>query len=90
MSRIGQTRGWCRAIFIQSSKMLAALSPIERTRCVRCLTRMRLAKIAQGAEHSEKRIFECATCGATETRLVADPLDSDDLTRLTNNIRPPA
>lgn len=70
--------------------MLAALSPIERPRCARCLTRLRLAKIVLGAEHSEKRVFECATCGATETRFVADPLDSGDLTRSTNNIRPPA
>jgi len=70
--------------------MLAALSPIERPRCVRCLTRMRLARIVLGLGHSEKRVFECATCGAIETKLVADPLDSDDVTRLTNNIRPPA
>ena len=70
--------------------MLAALSPIERPHCVRCLTRMRLAKTVLGTGYSEKRIFECATCGATETRLVADPLDSDELTRLTDNIRPPA
>ena len=70
--------------------MLAALSPIERPRCVRCLTRMRLAKIVLGAGYSEKRIFECAKCGVTEVKFVADPLDSDDLTRLTNNIRPPA
>ena len=70
--------------------MLAALSPIERPHCVRCLTRMRLAKIVLGAGHSEKRIFECAKCGATETKFVADPLDSDELTRLTDNIRPPA
>jgi hypothetical protein len=51
---------------------------------------MRLAKIVLGVGHSEKRIFECATCGATETKFVADPLDSDQLTRLTDNIRPPA
>ena len=70
--------------------MLAALLPIECPRCVRCLTRMRLAKIVPGAASSEKRIFECTKCGATETKFVADPLDSDELNRLTNNIRPPA
>ena len=70
--------------------MLAALLPIECPRCVRCLTRMRLAKIVLGEGHSEKRIFECVKCGATEIKLVADPLDSNELTRLTNNIRPPA
>lgn len=70
--------------------MLAALSPIECPHCVRCLTRMRLANVIPGAGRSEKRIFECAKCGATETKLVADPLDSDELNRLTHNIRPPA
>ena len=70
--------------------MLAALSPIERPRCAKCSSRMRLAKIVLGAGHSEKRIFECAKCGATETRFVADPLDSDELIHLTDNIRPPA
>jgi hypothetical protein len=70
--------------------MLTALSPIECPHCVRCLTRMRLANVVLGTDHAEKRIFECAKCGATETKFVADPLDSDELTRLTNNIRPPA
>jgi hypothetical protein len=51
---------------------------------------MRLAKIVPDAGSTEKRIFECAKCGATETKFVADPLDSDELNRLTNNIRPPA
>ena len=69
--------------------MLAALLPIECPHCVRCLTRMRLAKIVPGAGSSEERIFECAKCGATETKFVADPLDSNELNRLTN-IRPPA
>lgn len=70
--------------------MLAALLPIECPRCVRCLTRMRLADIVVGASHSEKRIFECAKCGASEIKLVADPLDSGELNRLTENVRPPA
>ena len=70
--------------------MLAALLPIEHPRCVRCLTRMRLAHTVPGAGRSEKRMFECATCGATEVKYVADPLGSDELNRLTHNIRPPA
>jgi hypothetical protein len=70
--------------------MLAALLPIECPRCVRCLTRMRLANVVSGADRSEKRTFECAKCNATEIRFVADPLDSEELNRLTDNIRPPA
>jgi hypothetical protein len=70
--------------------MLAALLPIECPRCVRCLTRMRLANIVVGTGHSEKRIFECAKCGAIEIKLVADPLDSRELNRLTDDVRPPA
>jgi hypothetical protein len=70
--------------------MLAALSPIERPRCARCSTRMQLVNIVLGADRSENRIFECAKCGATEIKFVADPLDSEELDRLTHNIRPPA
>jgi hypothetical protein len=69
--------------------MLAALLPIECPRCVRCATRMRLANVVLGPGHSEKRIFECAKCGAGEVRLVADPFDSGELNRLTDNVRPP-
>lgn len=70
--------------------MLADLLPIECPRCVRCLTRMRLADAVLGSDRSEKRIFECAKCNATEIRFVADPLDSEELNRLTDNLRPPA
>jgi hypothetical protein len=69
--------------------MLAALLPIECPRCVRCARRMRLVNVVLSPGHSEKRIFECAKCGAAEVRLVADPLDSGELNRLTDNVRPP-
>ena len=66
------------------------LSPIERPRCVRCLTRMNLASLAPQPDRSEKRTFECPHCDFIETRIVPDPLASEEINRLTDNIRPPA
>jgi len=66
------------------------LSPIERPRCVRCRTRMNLANLTPRPDHSEKRTFECPHCDFIETRIVLDPLTSNEVNRLANNIRPPA
>jgi hypothetical protein len=65
------------------------LTAIERPRCVRCQTRMRLATITALAEGSEKRIFECEKCNFIETRTISDPLKSAAVERLTHNVRPP-
>ena len=75
-----------------SSHSLAAvaLSPIERPRCVRCRTRMNLAGLAARPDHSEKRTFECPHCDFIETRIVPDPLASEEVNRLADNVRPPA
>jgi hypothetical protein len=51
---------------------------------------MNLAGLAAQSDRSEKRTFECPHCDFTETRIVADPLTSDAVHRLTDNIRPPA
>lgn len=67
----------------------ALLSPIERPRCLRCRTRMNLASLAARSDRSEKRTFECPHCDFTETRVVADPLVSEAVHRLADNIRPP-
>jgi exosome complex RNA-binding protein Csl4 len=65
------------------------LTAIERPRCLRCQTRMRLATITALPEGAEKRMFECEKCDFIETRTVSDPLKSDAVERLTHNIRPP-
>jgi ribosomal protein S27AE len=65
------------------------LTSIERPRCSRCRTRMILARITPLPHGSEKRMFECTKCHFIETKTVADPLKSDDVERLTTNIRPP-
>jgi len=65
------------------------LTAIERPHCVRCRTRMRLARINPLPYGSEKRIFECRKCSSIETRMVADPLKSEAVERLTINVRPP-
>ena len=67
-----------------------ALSPIERPRCERCQSRMRLATISLLPDGSEKRTFECRKCDAIETLTVADPLKSVAIERLTANVRPPS
>jgi hypothetical protein len=66
------------------------LIPIERPRCGRCRTRMNLSSIVPRPDHSEKRTFECPKCDFIETRMVSDSLKSKEVTRLADNIRPPA
>jgi hypothetical protein len=51
---------------------------------------MNLASLAPRPDGSEKRIFQCPHCDFIETRIVADPLASDEVRRLADNIRPPA
>jgi hypothetical protein len=65
------------------------LTAIERPRCVRCETRMRLVSIAPLPDGAERRTFECEKCSSIETRTVADPLKSKTVERLTSNVRPP-
>jgi hypothetical protein len=66
------------------------LTPIERPRCGRCRTRMNLSSIVAQSDHYEKRTFECPKCDFIETRVVSDPLTSEQVNRLADNIRPPA
>lgn len=67
-----------------------ALSPIERPRCGKCDSRMMLVHIAPLQHGSERRMFECPKCHTTEITVVADPLQSEEVERLTTNVRPPA
>jgi hypothetical protein len=66
------------------------LLPIERPRCVKCGTRMNLSDLALRSDRSEQRTFECTKCNRVETRLVADPLHSEEMNRLADSVRPPA
>jgi hypothetical protein len=51
---------------------------------------MNLTSIVLTQDRSEKQTFECPRCELVETRVVTDPLASEAVRRLTNNIRPPA
>jgi hypothetical protein len=51
---------------------------------------MNLASLAPGPNRSEKRTFQCPQCDLLDIKIVADPLASDAVHRLTDNIRPPA
>ena len=51
---------------------------------------MRLARITPLPDGSERRIFECPKCDVTETIMVADPLKSEAMERLSIHVRPPA
>jgi hypothetical protein len=51
---------------------------------------MSLAGVSARPDRSEKRTFACPHCDFIETKVVPDPLMSDELKRLANNIRPPA
>ena len=65
------------------------LSPIERPPCMRCRTRMNLASIAPRPDHSEKRAFKCPKCHFIETVVVPDPIRSEEINRLADNVKPP-
>lgn len=41
-------------------------------------------------DHSEKRIFECPKCHFIETKVIADPLTSNDIRRLASLLQPPS
>ena len=51
---------------------------------------MNLASLSPRPDRSEERTFECPHCDFIETRIVPDLLASEEINRLTDNIRPPA
>jgi hypothetical protein len=63
------------------------LTPIH---CGRCRTRMNLSSIVPRPDHCEKRTFECPKCDFIETRMVSDPLKSEEVNRLADNVWPSA
>ena len=73
-----------------SSLVKRSLTAIERPRCGRCQTRMELLSAATKSDNSEKRIFECQKCHYIETKIVADPLTSREVQRLTSGLQRPS
>jgi len=62
------------------------LSPIQRPRCPKCQTRMKTASVSHGPIGFEKRAFACPKCGQSETRMLADPLETDALRWLSGEL----
>jgi hypothetical protein len=50
---------------------------------------MELVRTVLSKDGSEKQMFECPKCAFIETKMVADPLESETIRRLTENVRPP-
>jgi hypothetical protein len=73
-----------------SAPTVRSLTAIEQPRCGRCQTRMELLSAFPKPDHSEKRIFECPKCHFIETKVIADPLTSNDIRRLASLLQPPS
>jgi hypothetical protein len=50
---------------------------------------MELARAEPRKDGSEKQMFECPKCAFIETRMATDPFKSEEIKRLTENVRPP-
>jgi hypothetical protein len=61
----------------------------ETPRCHRCFSRMVMGRLEPRKDGCEKRLYDCPKCHFTEAKLVSDPLKSEVLRRLTENVRPP-
>ena len=62
---------------------------IERPRCPRCTDRMMLARVSPMPGKQERRLFECAKCGFSQTVIAPDPIKSDALGWLSGELRRP-
>jgi hypothetical protein len=51
---------------------------------------MALIQIETRKDGFEKRLFGCPKCNYIETKMVADPLKSDAVSRLADSLRPPS
>jgi hypothetical protein len=51
---------------------------------------MNLTSITPRADHSEKRVFECPKCRFIDTKFAIDPLQSNEVDRVPDNVRPTA
>jgi hypothetical protein len=66
------------------------LLAIQRLRCPKCQTRMRLAQIWPGPTGFELRTFDCSKCDYVEKIAIAsDPMKSGDVGWLMGELRPP-
>ncbi len=63
---------------------------IQRIRCPKCKTRMRLARISPGPTGFELRTFDCSKCDHVEKVVIAlDPMKSGDVGWLVGELQPP-
>jgi hypothetical protein len=66
------------------------LMPIERPRCPKCISRMKLASIVPGPRGYDLRNFECEKCDHVDTLAVAtDPMKSEKWGWLAGEMKPP-
>ena len=77
------------ASFLKPAAATILLASIEHPRCARCSTRMALTRSEPRKDGFEKRIFECTKCRFMTTKMVADPLRSDTVSRLADSVLPP-
>src|SRR3954452_1724976 len=67
-----------------------SLSAIERPRCRRCHSRMKLVSISAGPTGYEQRAFECPKCDHAETSMApSDPMKSKAAGWLCSDLKPP-
>jgi hypothetical protein len=66
-----------------------ALSALERPRCLKCQSRMMLARISPAGKGREARLFECPKCDHAETAIAEDPLKSKAAGWLGSELKPP-
>jgi hypothetical protein len=66
------------------------LLAIQRLRCPKCRTRMRLARISPGPTGFDLRTFECTKCDHVEQIAIAsDPMKSGAVGWFTGELQPP-
>ena len=64
---------------------------IERPRCPKCQTRMRLARVAPGPSGYDLRTFECSKCEHVLKEMIStDPMKSDKTGWLAGELKAPA
>lgn len=82
------TQGWnAMTDYLAAIPLLA----IQRLRCPKCHTRMKLAQISPGPTGFELRKFECCSCDHAEKIAIAsDPMKSGDVGWLVGELQPPA
>jgi hypothetical protein len=66
-----------------------SLMPIERPRCPKCQTRMRLVRIEARPAGADLRTFGCRHCKNVHKARAEDPMKSDKARWLNSALKPP-